>query len=168
MAKHPGDDSRKKQKKTAPLTPAPDAQDEASLDKTQAVPVSSATRRTPAVSEKKKEAPAVQSAPARTHAKKKKTITSRPHSIFRPRTKQPNFALSVAVSTIRMIIVIAVCVCLAGLGALIGIAKAYVDTAPTLDLAALDAQDKTSFIYDAQGNLITDAQFAKTEKVAKI
>ena len=53
MAKHPGDDSRKKQKKTAPLTPAPDAQDEASLDKTQAVPVSSATRRTPAVSEKK-------------------------------------------------------------------------------------------------------------------
>ena len=42
------------------------------------------------------------------------------------------------------------------LGAVIGIAKAFVDTAPTLDLAALDAQDKTSFIYDSEGNLITD------------
>ena len=88
--------------------------------------------------------------------KHKNTAKSRPHSIFRPRTKHPNFVLSVAVSTIRMLIILTVCVCLAGLGALIGIAKAYVDTAPTLDLAALDAQDKTSFIYDAQGNLITD------------
>ena len=41
-------------------------------------------------------------------------------------------------------------------GAIVGIAKAFVDTAPTLDLAALDSQDKTSFIYDSNGNLITD------------
>ena len=48
------------------------------------------------------------------------------------------------------------CASLAVIGAVVGIAKAFVDTAPTLDLAALDSQDKTSFIYDSNGNLITD------------
>ena len=152
MAKHPGDDSRKKQKKTAPLTPAPNAQNEAPLDHTQAVPVSRDTRRTSAVPAAKPRAKAA----AHTGTRKTRAVKARPHSIFKPRTRQPNFALSVAVTTINMIIVLVLCVCLAGLGALIGIAKAYVDTAPTLDLAALNEQDKTSFIYDAQGNLITD------------
>ena len=80
----------------------------------------------------------------------------RARSIFKARTKKPNFVLSVAATTIRLSFVLALCVALALLGAVVGIAKAFVDTAPTLDLAALDAQDKTSFIYDSQGNLITD------------
>ena len=152
MARHPGNDSRTKQTHTAPLTPAPDAQDEASASAAQAV--FGETRSSSAVSAARAKGPA--SAPTRTGAKKKGYAKSRPHSIFAPRTKHPNFVLSVAVSTIRMFVVLAVCAGLAGLGALVGIAKAYVDTAPTLDLAALDAQDKTSFIYDAEGNLITD------------
>ncbi|MGN0775572.1 MAG: transglycosylase domain-containing protein [Candidatus Ventricola sp.] len=90
--------------------------------------------------------------------KKKKAAgaAGHPHSIFKPRTRYPNFLLSVLVSTIRLSSLLILCACLALAGALIGIAKAYVDTAPTLDLAALDAQDKTSFIYDSEGNLITD------------
>ena len=79
-----------------------------------------------------------------------------PRSIFKPRTKSPNFLLSVAASTVNLTVVLILCLCLALAGALVGIAKAYVDTAPTLNLAALDAQDKTSFIYDSKGNLITD------------
>ena len=136
MAKHPGDDSRKKQKKTAPLTPAPDAQNEAPLEHTQAVPVSSDTRRGKTISAAKPRAKSTASAHSGT--RKTRAVKARPHSIFKPRTRQPNFVLSVAVSTINMIIVLVLCVCLAGLGALIGIAKAYVDTAPTLDLAALN------------------------------
>ena len=85
-----------------------------------------------------------------------KTRFPRARSIFKARTKKPNFVLSVAATTIRLSFVLALCVALALLGAVVGIAKAFVDTAPTLDLAALDAQDKTSFIYDSQGNLITD------------
>ena len=81
---------------------------------------------------------------------------SRNRSIFQPRTKEKNFLLSVAVAVVHIIAVLLVCICLAGAGAVIGIAKTYVDTAPTLDLAALNSQDKTSFIYDANGNLITD------------
>ena len=101
-------------------------------------------------------------APVMTKPKKKgkKNKTAQGHapsiSIFKPRTKYPNFVLSVLVSTIRLSTLLLLCTCLAVGGALIGIAKAYVDTAPTLDLAALDAQDKTSFIYDSKGNLITD------------
>ena len=85
-----------------------------------------------------------------------RAVHPRARSIFKARTKKPNFVLSVAATTIRLSFVLALCVALALLGAVVCIAKAFVDTAPTLDLAALDAQDKTSFIYDSQGNLITD------------
>ena len=85
-----------------------------------------------------------------------RAVHPRARSIFKARTKKPNFVLSVAATTIRLSFIIALCMGLALLGAVIGIAKAFVDTAPTLDLAALDAQDKTSFIYDSEGNLITD------------
>ena len=78
------------------------------------------------------------------------------HSIFRPETRKPNFVLSVLVQTVRVIIILIVTAGFAGLGALIGIAKGYVDTAPELDLAALDSQAQTSFIYDCNGDLITE------------
>lgn len=45
---------------------------------------------------------------------------------------------------------------LSGLGALVGIAKTYVDTAPVLDITKIDSQDQTSFFYDRDKNLITD------------
>lgn len=88
--------------------------------------------------------------------RKKKHAPAQPRSIFKPRTRNTNFVLCVAVSTIRLTFILLICAALAGLGALVGIAKAYVDTAPTLDLAAIGDQDKTSFIYDSEGNLITD------------
>ena len=79
-----------------------------------------------------------------------------PRSIFRPETRKPNFVVSVLLNTIRVLIVLAVLAGVAGLGALAGIAKGYVDTAPELNLVALDSQAQTSFIYDSQGNLITE------------
>ena len=78
------------------------------------------------------------------------------HTIFKPKVRKPSFFISVLVNAVRIFFLIAVLGGLAGLGAVLGIAKAYVETAPTLNLALLDAQDQTSFIYDAQGNLITD------------
>ncbi len=77
-------------------------------------------------------------------------------SIFRPETRKPNFAISVLLNTIRVLIVIVALAGVAGLGALAGIAKGYVDTAPELNLVALDSQAQTSFIYDANGKLITE------------
>ncbi len=78
------------------------------------------------------------------------------HTIFKPRTRKPSFILAVAVNSFRTLILLALIFMLAGLGAVIGVAKAYMETAPTLDLTAIDEQAQTSFIYDAEGNLITD------------
>ncbi len=78
------------------------------------------------------------------------------HSIFKPATKKPAFILCVLVNVVRMLALLVVLVGLAGVGAVIGIAKGYVETAPTLDLTALDDQAQTSFIYDSNGNLITE------------
>ncbi len=78
------------------------------------------------------------------------------HTIFKPRTRKPSFILAVAVNAFRTLILLTLIFMLAGLGAVIGVAKAYMETAPTLDLTAIDEQAQTSFIYDAEGNLITD------------
>ena len=78
------------------------------------------------------------------------------HSIFRPETRKPNFVLSVAVNVVRVTALLILLAGLAGIGAVLGIAKGYVETAPELDLAALDSQAQTSFIYDANNQLITE------------
>ena len=57
-----------------------------------------------------------------------------PHSIFKPATKKPNFAICVAVNVVRILALLVVLVGLAGVGIVVGIAKGYVETAPTLDL----------------------------------
>ena len=62
-----------------------------------------------------------------------------PHSIFKPRVKQPNFILCVLVNAVRILCVLVLVGGLALVGAVAGIAKGYVETAPSLDLAALDA-----------------------------
>lgn len=77
-------------------------------------------------------------------------------SIFKPRLGKPNFILAVLVNAVRFLLLGVLLCGLALTGAVLGIAKAYVETAPTLDLALLSEQDKTSFLYDAQGNVITD------------
>ena len=80
----------------------------------------------------------------------------RKRTIFKPRLTKPNFVLSVLVNAVRLTVLLIVLCGLALAGAVVGIAKGYMETAPTLDLALLDDQDKTSFLYDAQGNVITD------------
>ena len=79
-----------------------------------------------------------------------------PHSIFKPRMTAPNFAVSVAVWAVRILALVVLLAGLAGAGVVAGIAKGYVETAPKLDLSALDEQAQTSFIYDVHGELITE------------
>ena len=81
---------------------------------------------------------------------------SKKHTIFRPRLGKPNFVLSVLVTSIRIFALVGILGGLAAVGAVLGIAKAYVETAPNLDLTLLGEQDKTSFIYDGTGKIITD------------
>lgn len=83
-------------------------------------------------------------------------VTPRKFSIFKPRLSKPNFIFAVLVNAFRFLVIGVVLMGLALAGAVFGIAKAYMETAPTLDLAMLSEQDKTSFIYDSDGNVITD------------
>ena len=66
-----------------------------------------------------------------------------PRSVFRPNVKKPNFILCVLVNVIRILSVLVLLAGLAVVGAVAGIAKGYVETAPNLDLAALDDQAQT-------------------------
>ena len=151
MAKS-NDFSKTSQHRPAPLTPVQD--DAADLNTTQ-LHITPAAHKAAPQHTSRMPAP-VMSKPKKKGSKKGSKSNAQTFSLFKPRTKYPNFLLSVLVSTIRLSTILILCACLAVAGALIGIAKAYVDTAPTLDLAALDSQDKTSFIYDSKGNLITD------------
>ena len=76
--------------------------------------------------------------------------------LFKPRLRRPSFLSSVAVNTVRVLAIVALMGILACVGVVLGIARAYVDTAPTLDLTLIDDQAQTSFLYDADRNLITD------------
>ncbi|MCI7736215.1 MAG: PBP1A family penicillin-binding protein [Clostridiales bacterium] len=157
MSRPTGDDRRSgTPRKNPPLTPSgSEPGSETDLYTTQ-LHLPSQDAQSPDAQEQTSRMPA----PVTRSGRKKKSASRNagpaPRSIFKPRTKKPNFALSVAVSTVRLSVILVLCAVLAVAGALVGIAKAYVDTAPTLDLAALSAQDKTSFIYDSEGNLITD------------
>lgn len=77
-------------------------------------------------------------------------------SLFKRRTRKPSFVLAVIINSFRLLVLLAIIAGLSGIGALLGIAKTYVDTAPMLDIAKIDDQDQTSFFYDRDGNLITD------------
>ena len=78
-----------------------------------------------------------------------------PRSIFRPDVRKPNFVVSVLVNTVRVLLLLVLIGGVAGLGALVGIAKGYVDTAPELDLVALDTPDQNTEFMDRNRNLLT-------------
>lgn len=77
-------------------------------------------------------------------------------SAFKPRNTDGNFLFAVLLTTAKMLFIVVLILGVAGTGLLLGVAKAWVETAPAMDLSAFDAQAKTSFIYDKNGNVITD------------
>lgn len=76
-------------------------------------------------------------------------------NFFSKRTKLPNFALSVFVTTFKMLIVLTLVLGFAGFGAVIGIATGFMEATPVLDIRRIEEQAESSFIYDKNDNLIT-------------
>lgn len=77
-------------------------------------------------------------------------------TIFKPQLRKPNFILSTLVASIRIFLIVCLLCGIALFGAILGIAKGYMETAPNLDLTLIDDQNSTSFFYDVNGKLITD------------
>ena len=88
--------------------------------------------------------------------KKGKNVKDRFAASFTTRKKEPNFFLSIFVSCIKFFVIALLIMGFAGFGALLGVAKAYVEGTPALDIEKIEDQDLTSFIYDKNGDLITE------------
>lgn len=65
------------------------------------------------------------------------------------------FLLSVLFDTLAFLALAVVLCGIAAFGLVMGVAKAYVDTTPALDLSQLTKSDRTSYIYDKDGELLT-------------
>ena len=75
--------------------------------------------------------------------------------LFMPRRRPPSFVFSVAVTTIKLAFILVLIVGVSGVGAVIGVAKAYAETIPNLDVDKLTDHSLSSFIYDRNGALLT-------------
>ena len=87
--------------------------------------------------------------------KKRKFGSASQKTAFKPRTKDDNFLLAVIMTTGKMLMLTVLILCIAGGGLLVGVAKAWVETMPILDLSKFDEKAQTSFFYDKNGDLIT-------------
>ncbi|MDR1262075.1 MAG: PBP1A family penicillin-binding protein [Oscillospiraceae bacterium] len=77
-------------------------------------------------------------------------------TVFAPRVRNGNFMLSTLAACVKIAALLTLVAGLVVVGVVVGIAKAYVETAPDLDVGNFDDQAQTSFIYDSAGNLIMD------------
>ena len=64
------------------------------------------------------------------------------YALFRPRDRENNFILSVAMTTVKMLFFVVLLIGVAALGLGIGLGKAWVDTSPMLDLDVLHSQSQ--------------------------
>ena len=78
------------------------------------------------------------------------------YAVFKPRESARGFIFSVVVMTFKMLIfaVLLIGICVGGVVG--GVAKAWVDTCPSLDIDKIGTQSLTSFIYDQNGDLVTE------------
>ena len=77
------------------------------------------------------------------------------HSIW-VRDRRPFFLVSIGVSVCRLCLLLVIMAGFAGLGIGLGVARAYIASAPELSVEKIENNDQTSFIYDCNGNLITE------------
>ena len=75
--------------------------------------------------------------------------------LFTERKKPRSFALAVVFTSLKMMVLAFIVVGFIGMGLVLGVVKAYVETTPTLDVAQLTISDYTSYLYDKNGDLIS-------------
>ena len=88
-------------------------------------------------------------------AKRAKAEDDDGRRVFRKRTSPRPFILSVLFNVLKLLIVVVILGGVAVFGLVTGVAKAYIDTTPSLDVSRLTISERTSYIYDRHGDLIT-------------
>ena len=75
--------------------------------------------------------------------------------LFTERKKPHSLLLGVVFTSLKMTVLAFIVVGFIGMGLVLGVVKAYVETTPSLDIAQLTISDYTSYLYDKNGNLIS-------------
>lgn len=86
----------------------------------------------------------------------KKTSRKNKPLLFVRRERDANFVLSIIMTAARMMVIMVLLIGIGGAGIVAGVAKAWIDTTPDLDLSVIRSQNQTSFVYDKYGYLITE------------
>ena len=73
-------------------------------------------------------------------------------SLFTRNKGQKPFALDVLFLSLKLLLVAVLIVGMAGAGLVYGVLKVYIDTTPVFDIAQLTKSDRTSYLYDVNGN----------------
>lgn len=87
--------------------------------------------------------------------KNKKSEKKQSSKAFVQRKRPRSTVLAILFTVIKAFVIVAIVGAFAMLGLFLGIAKAYVDTSPSLDISALTVNARTSYIYDRNGEMIT-------------
>lgn len=91
-----------------------------------------------------------------------------PASLFCPRKKKSSYVLGTIITTAKLFGLALLVFMAAGIGAVFGVANAYLGTTPDLDLEVLADSALTSYIYDANGNLITTYSGTENREYASL
>ena len=75
-------------------------------------------------------------------------------TIFKKRDRRPNFYIGVFLKTINILIVAILMVGIIAFGTVWGIAKAYLETTPTLNTEEIENQSETTYLYDKNGDFL--------------
>ncbi len=78
-----------------------------------------------------------------------------PQKLFTQRKKPHSFLLGVVFTSLKLSVLAFIVLGFMGMGLVLGVVKAYVETTPTLDVAQLTISDYTSYLYDMNGDLIS-------------
>lgn len=89
-------------------------------------------------------------------------------SLFVERKRPRSTVMAIVFGVVKCFLVVGILCGFAMLGLVMGIAKAYVDTTPSLDVSTLTKSDRTSYIYDCKGNEITTYASMEFRDWAKI
>lgn len=87
---------------------------------------------------------------------KTKDLSREKSAYFVKERVRPAFILEVLVATMKVFVVLLLVCGAGGLGIAAGVAKAYFEAAPELDASKFSNFSETSFIYDQDGQLVTE------------
>lgn len=104
----------------------------------------------------------------KTNSKQKGSFVESIPDLFTNRTKPRNYFANLFFTTSKFMIVCLLVVGFSGIGGVLGLAKAYVESLPTLDFSTITDTTVSSVVYDVNGKVLTNYYGDKNQDWAKI